>query len=124
MTIKEVSKKYAISEDTLRYYERVGMIPPVTRTESGLRDYSEEDLHWVALAKCMRGAGMPVGSLAEYIRLCQGGDETGQIRLRMLEEQRDTLLEQRRQMDDTLQRLDGKIRRLRETVNKKKETER
>lgn len=123
MTIKEVSKKYRISEDTLRYYERVGMIPPVTRTDSGMRNYSEEDLHWVALAKCMRGAGMPVGSLAEYIRLCQSGDETGEIRLNMLREQRDALMEQRRQLDETLQRLEGKICRLQESVNKKKETE-
>lgn len=123
MTIREVSKKYRISEDTLRYYERVGMIPPVTRTNSGMRDYSEEDLHWVALAKCMRRAGMPVGSLAEYIRLCQSGDETGEIRLNMLREQRDALLDQRRQLDETLQRLDGKICRLQETVNKEKETE-
>ena len=44
MTIKEVSQKYNISSDTLRYYERVGMIPPVTRTASGIRDYGEADL--------------------------------------------------------------------------------
>lgn len=41
MTIKEVSEKYDISQDTLRYYERIGMIPPVTRTSSGIRDYQE-----------------------------------------------------------------------------------
>ena len=54
MTIKEVSEKYGISQDTLRYYERVGMIPPVTRTAGGIRDYKEKDLAWVELAKCMR----------------------------------------------------------------------
>ena len=47
MTIKEVSEKYDISQDTLRYYERIGMIPPVTRTSSGIRDYQESDLGWV-----------------------------------------------------------------------------
>lgn len=123
MTIKEVSEMYSISADTLRYYERVGMIPPVTRNKSGLRDYSQEDLHWVSLAKCMRGAGMPVGSLVEYIRLCRSGDETGAIRLKMLEAQREVLLEQRRQMDATLERLNGKIRRLQETQCKEKEKE-
>ena len=49
MTIKEVSQKYNISQDTLRYYERVGMIPKVTRTASGIRDYQESDLSWVEL---------------------------------------------------------------------------
>ena len=60
VTIKEVSQKYNISSDTLRYYERVGMIPPVTRTAGGIRDYGESDLGWVELALCMRGAGLPV----------------------------------------------------------------
>ncbi|WP_277218606.1 MerR family DNA-binding transcriptional regulator, partial [Ruminococcus callidus] len=54
MTIKEVSEKYHITQDTLRYYERVGMIPKVTRTPSGIRNYQPEDLGWVELALCMR----------------------------------------------------------------------
>ena len=49
MTIKEVSEKYGISQDTLRYYERVNVIPKVTRTSGGIRDYQEEDLRWVEL---------------------------------------------------------------------------
>lgn len=69
MTIKEVSEKYDITQDTLRYYERVGMIPPVTRTIGGIRDYQENDLAWVSLAKCMRGAGLPVEAMIEYVRL-------------------------------------------------------
>ena len=59
MTIKEVSEKYDISQDTLRYYERIGMIPPVTRTSSGIRDYQESDLGWVEHVICMRSAGLP-----------------------------------------------------------------
>lgn len=54
MTIKEVSEKYNISSDTLRYYERIGMIPEVTRTASGIRDYQESDLSWVELVICMQ----------------------------------------------------------------------
>ena len=50
MTIKEVSEQLEITQDTLRYYEKVGMIPPVTRTEGGIRDYQKEDLEWVKLA--------------------------------------------------------------------------
>ena len=74
MKINEVSKLYDISADTLRYYERIGLIPPVTRNESGIRDYSEADCNWVQFAKCMRGAGLSVESLIEYVTLFGEGD--------------------------------------------------
>ena len=76
MTIKEISEKYHITADTLRYYERVGMIPPVTRTASGIRDYGPKDESWVSLAICMRRAGLPVEAMIEYVKLFQQGDKT------------------------------------------------
>ena len=109
MTIAEVSKKYDISADTLRYYERVGMIPPVTRTASGIRDYQDSDLGWVGLAKCMRSAGLPVEAMIEYVRLYQEGDSTIPARLQLLLEQRHSLLEQKKKIDETLDRLNYKI---------------
>lgn len=109
MTIAEVSKKYDISADTLRYYERVGMIPPVTRTASGIRDYQDSDLGWVGLAKCMRSAGLPVEAMSEYVRLYQEGDSTIPARLQLLLEQRQSLLEQKKKIDETLDRLNYKI---------------
>lgn len=111
MTIKEVSEKFDISQDTLRYYERVGMIPPVTRTSSGIRDYQEKDLGWVELAKCMRSAGLPVETMIEYVKLTQEGDSTIPARLQLLTEQRETLLEQKAKIDATLERLNYKIGR-------------
>ncbi len=111
MTIKEVSEKFDISQDTLRYYERVGMIPPVTRTANGIRDYQEKDLGWVELAKCMRSAGLPVEAMIEYVKLTQEGDSTIPARLQLLTEQRETLLEQKAKIDATLERLNYKIRR-------------
>ncbi len=111
MTIKEVSEKFDISQDTLRYYERVGMIPPVTRTASGIRDYQEKDLGWVELAKCMRSAGLPVEAMIEYVKLTQEGDSTIPARLQLLTEQRETLLEQKAKIDTTLERLNYKIGR-------------
>ena len=109
MTIAEVSRKYDISADTLRYYERVGMIPPVTRTASGIRDYQESDLGWVSLAKCMRSAGLPVEAMIEYVMLYQEGDSTIPARLQLLLEQRQSLLEQKKKIDETLDRLNYKI---------------
>ena len=111
MTIKDVSEKYGITQDTLRYYERVGMIPPVTRTPGGMRDYQPSDLGWVELAMCMRAAGLPVEVMIEYLKLFQAGDGTIPARLQLLTCQRDVLLEQRRQIDATLDRLNYKIAR-------------
>ena len=76
MTIKEVSEKYGITQATLRYYERVGMIPPVTRTTGNVRNYQESDLGWVELAKCLRNAGLTVEAMTEYVRLDQKGRQT------------------------------------------------
>ena len=111
MTIKEVSETYGISQDTLRYYERVGMIPLVTRTAGGIRDYQPQDLGWVELAICMRSAGLPIEAMIEYVKLYQQGDDTIPARLQLLVEQRETLLEQRKQIDATLERLNYKISR-------------
>lgn len=111
MTIREVSETYHISAETIRYYERVGAIPPVTRTAGGIRDFQEEDLNWLSLAICMRNAGLPVEVLIEYLNLYQAGDSTIPARLELLKEQKENLLVQRRQLDETLERLSYKISR-------------
>ena len=99
MTIKEVSEKYGISQDTLRYYERVQVIPAVTRTSGGIRDYQEEDLKWGELAVCMRNAGLPIESLIEYQKLFQAGDETIPARLELLQSQMEILKNQKEQIE-------------------------
>ena len=58
MTITEVSKLYDITPDTLRYYERIGLIPKIHRNKNGIRDYTQEDCNWVEFIKCMRNAEM------------------------------------------------------------------
>mgnify|MGYP001034026439 CR=1 FL=1 len=116
VTIKEVSEKYNITQDTLRYYERVGMIPPVTRTSGGIRDYKPEDLGWVELAICMRSAGLPIEAMIEYVRLFQQGDTTFAARLQLLQEQKEALLRQKQQIDATLTRLEHKIERYQKAV--------
>lgn len=116
MTIKEVSEKFGISQDTLRYYERVGMIPHVTRTAGGIRNYQESDLGWVEMALCMRSAGLPIEAMIEYVRLFQEGDETIPARLQLLLDQREALIEQKVQIDSTLKRLNYKISRYERAV--------
>ncbi|MDE7138113.1 MAG: MerR family transcriptional regulator, partial [Ruminococcus sp.] len=102
--------------DTLRYYERIGMIPPVTRTSGGIRDYQEEDLNWVQLAKCMRSAGLPVEAMIEYVRLTHECDSTIPARLQLLVEQKEILIEQRKKIDITIERLNYKIGRYEKAV--------
>ena len=116
MTIKEVSEKFGISQDTLRYYERVGLIPPVTRTPSGIRDYQESDLGWVENAVCMRNAGVPIEALIEYVKLYQMGDTTFEARRQLLQEQYDALQEQKEQIEETMKRLAYKVSRYEKAV--------
>lgn len=111
MTIAEVSKKYDISADTLRYYERIGLLPKVTRTKGGIRDYNEDSCQWIELIKCMRSAGIPIESLIEYCALTLQGDSTITARKELLEEERDKLRLKLEEMQNTLERLDYKISR-------------
>ena len=109
MRISEVSKKYNISVDTLRYYEKAGLIPPVTRNAAGCRDYSETDCVWVELCKCMRGVGIPVETIAEYVRQFENGKDTFRDRIALYEEQRRLLEKQQEELCSRLQQLDRKL---------------
>lgn len=119
MTIAEVSEKFGLSQDILRYYERIGLIPPVNRNKSGIRDYTEEDCRWVEFIKCMRGAGLPIEALIEYVTLFQKGDETVDARKELLSEQRKELVARMEDMKKTLERLNDKISRYEQTVAEK-----
>ena len=109
MTIAEVSKNYEISADTLRYYERIGLLPPVPRTKSGIRDYDEDSLKWIQLMKCMRKAGVQIEALVEYVALFEQGTETVNARKNILVEQRAQLLERMKDLQESLDLLDSKI---------------
>jgi MerR family transcriptional regulator, aldehyde-responsive regulator len=119
MKIAEVSEKYGLSVDTLRYYERVGLIPPVHRNEGGIRDYDELDLRRVDFIKCMRGAGLPVEVLIDYVALVQKGDKTIEARKEILIEQRKLLMDRMSEMQKTLDILNHKIEVYEKAVLKK-----
>ena len=119
MKIAEVSEQYGLSTDTLRYYERVGLIPTVNRNESGIRDYNELDLRRVEFIKCMRSAGLPVEVLIDYVALVQEGDKTIKARKEILVEQRKLLVERMNEMQKTLDILNHKIEVYEKAVLKK-----
>ncbi|WP_019911011.1 MerR family transcriptional regulator [Paenibacillus sp. HW567] len=120
MAIKQVSERFNISQDTLRYYERIGLIPPVNRNKSGNREYSEEDCNWVEFIICMRNAGLSIEVLIEYLELLQQGDETSGARKDLLIEERKQLTTRIEVMKKTLERLDTKILRYEQIGEKEK----
>ena len=109
MTIAEVAKKYELTPDTLRYYERIGLLPKVARTAGGIRNYSEEDCHWVEYIKCMRSAGVSVETLVEYVTLFHQGKETIPARKKLLLEQREQIMAKIEELNGVLERLDWKL---------------
>lgn len=109
MTIAEVSKKYQISADTLRYYEKEGLIPYVNRTEGGMRNYTEEDCARIGFVKCMRSAGLSIEVLKKYFELFKRGKSTLKARRELLATERKALQERFVELQDTLKRLDYKI---------------
>jgi DNA-binding transcriptional MerR regulator len=109
MKIAEVGERYGISLDTLRYYERIGLIPPVHRNEGGIRDYNDLDLRRVEFIKCMRSAGLPIEVLIEYMGLVQQGDGTIGARKEILKEQRELLAARMNELQKTLDILDRKL---------------
>lgn len=118
MTISEISRQYGLTADTLRYYEKIGLLPRITRKSNGVRDYQPQDCRMIEFIKCMRSAGMPVEALVRYFALMKEGDKTDSIRRQMLVEQREVLLGKKQEIEETLKRLEYKIslydRKLRE----------
>ncbi|HCA4330601.1 TPA: MerR family transcriptional regulator [Listeria monocytogenes] len=106
MNIKQAADMFGLTVDTLRYYEQVGVIPPVHRNESGYRDYKTSDLNWVYLVKNLRNAGLSVESLIEFATLAQLR-ETQNVEAA----QKQVLVDQLKELDEKLAEM-KKVREL------------
>lgn len=109
MNISTASKETNVSADTIRYYERIGLIPPIERNESGNRNFTDEDLRWIVFSRQMRNAGLSIESLIEYLALFRLGDKTISARMDLLKEQEDELQTRVDVMVAALERLRYKI---------------
>lgn len=109
MRIAEVAETYQITPDTLRYYERIGLLPRIRRNASGVRDYSEADCGRIEFIKCMRGANVSIEALQAYMRPLDQGEDTVAERKAILEEQRDLAEARIAEMQAGLDRLNYKI---------------
>ena len=114
MTISEVSKKYNITADTIRYYEKEGLIPTVPRNKNGIRDFDENSCGWIEFIKCMRSAGLEIETLKRYVSLFRQETKTVKERKILLEEQREKLLKKQEDIKATLDRLNYKIEKYEE----------
>ena len=109
MNIKKVSEITDVSADTIRYYERIGLLPRITRTNSGVRDFTEREIGILEFVRCFRKAGMSVEALIEYISLLEEGEGTERERLRLLTEQRDEMDDRIYELNQARERLNYKI---------------
>lgn len=109
MKIAAASEQSGISADTLRYYERVGLLPRINRTSSGIRDYTNYDLGRIKFIKHLRAVGIPIEELIYYFQLLEQGDATLEARKAILITERNKVAEKIADMQATLNLLDHKI---------------
>ncbi|MCI1983431.1 MAG: MerR family transcriptional regulator [Bifidobacteriaceae bacterium] len=109
MKIEEVAREFDLTKDTLRYWERIGLLPPIRRNTSGYRDYTEHDMNWVYYIQVLRKAGMSIESLIEFVKLFRDGAQTREARKSLLADQRTQLAQQEAEIHKTLKYLDYKI---------------
>ncbi len=109
MTIKEVTEITGLSSDTLRFYEKEGLIGPINKTSGGIRNYNEHDLARIRFIKCMRSADLSIPVLREYVRLYDQGKDTESKRREILVNERAKLIEKINNMNEALERLNKKI---------------
>lgn len=120
MTIKEVSEKYGLSQDTLRYYEKVGIIKPVPR-KNGIRQYGPQELANIEFVQCMRSAGVSVEVLIKYIKLFDQ-EGTEEARKQLLIDEREKLKSKIADMNAALEKLNYKIDVYYKEIVKKEKT--
>jgi len=108
-SIQRAAAETGLSPDTLRYYERIGVLPGVARSPSGHRRYGEGDIGWIKLVQCLRATGMPIEELHRYATLMQQGDSTAEQRLQLLEGHRTRINEEMRELTTALELVERKI---------------
>ncbi|MGQ7626378.1 stress response transcriptional regulator NmlR [Streptococcus suis] len=122
MNIKGVCEVTGLSADTIRYYERIGLVPKIARKSSGVRDFAENDIAILEFVRCIRSAGMSIERLIEYMGLVQAGNSTVEARIDLLKEEQEELRSRLVEIQEALDRLDYKIENY-QTILRGKESE-
>jgi DNA-binding transcriptional MerR regulator len=109
ISIDEAAQRMGVSKDTLRYYEKEGLLPPIAKAANGHRRYTEDDLGWVKFLQLLRGTGMPIREMKSFVALTWAGDHTIAERVEVLSQYRKALLERMAADREHLKFLDYKI---------------
>lgn len=109
LSIQQVAELTGLSIDTLRYYERIGLLEPVDRTSSGHRRYKQRDIEWLGLLINLRETGMPLAQMLHFAELRRQGDATASERLLLLEQHQSSLEQQMRKLEQHMSALQKKI---------------
>lgn len=108
-TIKQTSEKTGLSEHTLRYYDREGLLPLLSRTKSGIRQFSEQDIQWLCLINCLKNSGMTISDIKKFVILCLKGSETCEERKNILLNHKEHVLKQIENLKSSLNIINYKI---------------
>lgn len=107
-TVGEMAKRLNVAPSTLRYYDKEGLLPFVERSSGGIRMFQDSDFEWLSIIECLKKTGMPIKEIKRFIDWCIEGDSTIDQRLALINRQRETALQQLKQVQDTLDMLDYK----------------
>lgn len=116
-SIGQVAKISGLTAHTLRFYEKEGLLPFVQKTSSGLRVFSDNDIGWLEMIECLKGVGMPLKDIKQYIDWFREGDATLLQRLKMFEQQRERLEVQIAQLQKYMNKINYKISLYAEAVH-------
>jgi DNA-binding transcriptional MerR regulator len=108
-TIKQVAEKTNLSIYTLRYYDKEGLLPLLKRSNSGIRKFSDNDIDWINLICCLKNSGMSIENLKKFMSSCLKGSQTCEERKKILEAHKDTILNQIKQLENSLDIINYKI---------------
>lgn len=106
---KHVSEETGLSIHTLRYYEQIGLINGIERDEKGYRQYSESDIAWFQVIKYFRAMGMPIREMQQFVALNNSEVSTITARREFMETYRSNVIDQIKELENTLEKIDHKI---------------
>ena len=108
-TIRQIAELTNLTEHTIRYYDREGMIPFLARSKSGKRQFSEDDLAWIQLVCCLRNSGMPLQEIKEFMQMCLKGEESFEERKILLTKHKEKILNDMKNLEKSLTTIQYKI---------------
>lgn len=108
--IKEAVERTGLTAYTLRYYDKMGLLPFVERSESGLRKFKEKDFEWLEMINCLKDTGMKLEDIRTFIEWSMEGDKTLELRLNMFCERKQAVNGQIGKLKETLKQIEQKIR--------------